>query len=149
MEKEKTLQEIIQEYSNPIQRIAFLKDNSDKVVKKGYSKNFTPAELQGYKEKLITLCDDIERLEDEKKSAMKQFKSDIDPLVDKRKEMIGNIRRKSKFVEEICYQFTDAKKRTTEFYNEDGECIESRPATADELSPTIYSINRATGTDDV
>lgn len=137
------------EYKDRNQRAAFLKDNCDKVIEKGYMKPFSPEELQGHKEELVSVCDDIERLEEEKKAAARQFKAEIDPLVDKRKEMVGNIRQKAKFVKEICYQFTDRDTRITEFYNEDGDCIESRPATADELAPNVFSINRATGTDDV
>lgn len=44
------------EYTDPEQRKRFLKDNSDAVVEKSYMKNFTPEQLQGFKEDLAECC---------------------------------------------------------------------------------------------
>lgn len=52
--------------------------------------------------------------------------------------MIGNIRSKAKIVTENCYQFTDREARITEFYNNEGDLIEARPATADELQLNMF-----------
>lgn len=150
------MKEVMKGCKNKLERIAFLKDNCDKVIEKSYSKNFTPAELQQYKEKLVEVCDKIDALEDKKKSTIKEFKLEIDPLNSKRKEMIGNIRSKAKLVTENCFQFTDREARVTEFYNDEGDCIEVRPATADELQVGLFTNLRpvitgkdvsATGTD--
>ena len=62
------------EYTNKMERIAFLKDNCDKVVEKSYSKAFKPEELQQYKEELVQVCDKIDSIEEEKKAAAKEFK---------------------------------------------------------------------------
>ena len=97
------MKEVMKGCKNKLERIAFLKDNCNKVIEKSYSKNFTPAELQQYKEKLVEVCDKIDALEDKKKSTIKEFKLEIDPLQSKRKEMIGNIRSKAKLVTEDCY----------------------------------------------
>ncbi len=56
--------------------------------------------------------------------------------------MVSNIRAKAEYVTEKCFRFTDQETKTTGFYNPDGILIESRPATADELEPTIYSVLR-------
>lgn len=132
------MKEVMKGCKNKLERIAFLKDNCDKVIEKSYSKNFTPAELQQYKEKLVEVCDKIDALEDKKKSTIKEFKLEIDPLQSKRKEMIGNIRSKAKLVTEDCYMFTDAETRTTSFYNDDGDLVETRQATADELQAYLF-----------
>lgn len=126
------------EYTNRMERIAFLKDNCDKVVEKSYSKAFKPEELQQYKEELVQVCDKIDSIEEEKKAAAKDFKLMLDPLQSKRKEMIGNIRSKAKIVTEDCFQFTDRDARITEFYNDDGDLVEARPATADELQLNMF-----------
>ena len=116
------------EYTNKAERIAFLKDN----------------------------CDKIDAIEEEKKATSKEFKLQLDPLQSRRKEMIGNIRSKAKLVTENCFQFTDREARVTEFYNDEGDCIEVRPATADELQVGLFTNLRpvitgkdvsATGTD--
>jgi hypothetical protein len=135
------------EYANKAEREDFLKNNCEKVEEKGYMKPFTPEQLQGHKENLANLSIKIEEVEDEKKATAKHFKSELDPLFEKRREMESNIRRKAEFVREICYKFTDFEAKETGYYNADGDLIECRPATADELQPTIFSISR-TGTND-
>ena len=103
--------ELGQEYKNPIQREAFLKDNCDGCEQKGYMK----------------------------------------PLQEQRKQMVSNIKAKAEYVTEICYRFTDQETKETGYYNKDGKLVESRPATADELQPTIFGVvrnlNQPTGTD--
>lgn len=72
--------ELGQEYKNPIQREAFLKDNCDGCEQKGYMKPYSPEELQGHKEKLANVSIEIEELENEKKEAMEIFKGKLKPL---------------------------------------------------------------------
>lgn len=76
------MKEVMKGCKNKLERIAFLKDNCNKVIEKSYSKNFTPAELQQYKEKLVEVCDKIDALEDKKKSTIKEFKLEIDPFAE-------------------------------------------------------------------
>lgn len=140
--------EIGKEYANKMQREAFLKDNCDKVEEKGYMKPFTPEELQGSKESLANVSIQIDEIEERKKEVAKEFKAELEPLVDERKEMVSNIRQKAKYVKEICFKFVDQESKETGYYNADGDLIESRPATADELNPTIFSLARKTGTHD-
>jgi len=136
------------EYANKAQREAFLKDNCEKVENKGYMKPFTPEQLQGHKENLAELSIQIEEIEDEKKASAKQFKMTLDPLFEQRREMVSNIRRKAKYVSELCYKFIDREERQTAYYNADGDLIELRPATADELQPTLFVGLQKTGTND-
>lgn len=140
--------EIGKEYKNPSQREAFLKDNCDKVEEKGYMKPYTPAELQGHKERLANLSIEIDEVEEAKKEAARAFKAQLEPLVDQRKQMVSNIRSKAEYVKEICYKFIDQEAKEAGYYNAAGDLIESRPATADELQPTLFSLARKTGTDD-
>ena len=134
------------DYENARDREAFLKDNCDKVEEKGYMKKFTTEELQGSKETLANISIKIDEIEEQKKEVSKEFKAELQPLVEERKEMVSNIRQKAKYVKEICYKFVDQEAKETGFYNADGDLIESRPATSDELQPTIFSMVRKTGT---
>lgn len=135
------------EYKNAREREAFLKDNCDKAEEKGYMKPYTSEELQGHKENLANLSIEIDEIEEEKKEASKAFKAQLDPLFESRKQMVSNIRSKAEYVKEVCFKFIDQNEKETGFYNADGDLIECRPATADELQPTIFSMARKTGTD--
>jgi hypothetical protein len=136
------------EYKNARDREAFLKDNCDKVEEKGYMKPYTPEELQGHKENLANVSIEIAEIEAEKKAQDAYYKGQLKPLNEQRSQMVSNIKSKSEYVKEICYKFVDQEAKETGFYNADGDLIESRPATADELQPTIFSMARKTGTND-
>ena len=136
------------EYKNARDREAFLKDNCDKVEEKGYMKPYTPEELQGHKENLANVSIEIAEVEAEKKAQDAYFKGQLKPLIEQRAQMVSNIKSKSEYVKEICYKFVEQEEKETGFYNADGDLVESRPATADELQPTIFSMVRKTGTND-
>jgi hypothetical protein len=136
------------EYTNKVQREAFLKDNCEKAEEKGYMKPFTPEQLQGHKESLAELSINIEEMEDEKKASAKHFKVVLDPLFVQRRLMVSNIRRKAEYVREVCYKFIDRDAKETGYYNADGDLIELRPSTADELQPTLFVGLQKTGTND-
>jgi hypothetical protein len=61
--------------------------------------------------------------------------------------MVSNIKAKAEYVKEICFKFIDQYEKMVGYYNANGDLIESRPATADELQPTLFSVIRKTGTD--
>lgn len=130
------------EIVNAAAREAYLKDNCDACEQKGYMKPYTPAELQGHKENLANLSINIMELEAEKKAAVATINGKLKPLLEQRNQMVGNIKAKSEYVTEICYKFTDQLSKETGYYNADGDLIECRPATADELQPTIFATLR-------
>lgn len=140
--------ELGQEYKNPIQREAFLKDNCDACEQKGYMKPYSPEELQGHKEKLANVSIEIAEIEAEMKQVQAEYKGKLKPLKESRSMMVSNIKSKAEYVNEVCYRFTDQDTKETGYYNKDGKLIECRPATADELQPNIFSIARKTGTND-
>ena len=130
--------ELGQEYRNPAQREAFLKDNCDACEQKGYMKPYTPEELQGHKENLANVSIEIAEIEAEKKQAEANFKGCLKPLKESRAIMVSNIKSKAEYVNEICYRFTDQETKETGYYNKEGILVECRPATADELQPTLF-----------
>lgn len=145
--------ELGKEFSSPIQRQMFLKDNCDAVEQKGYMKPYSPEELQGHKENLANVSIQIAEIEAEKKQADEVFKGQLKPLKEQRSQMVSNIKAKAEYVTENCYRFTDQETKMTGYYNADGDLIECRPATADELQPTLFPrpmniIKGKTGTDD-
>lgn len=135
------------EYTDPQKRKQFLADNADAVVRKTYMQRFTPEELQARKEELANVSISINDIESEKKDAMKEFKDRLDPLTEQRTILIGDIRRKAKEVTGDCYCFVNEEERMTYVIAENGECIEARPCTADELQKSVFQTLRATGTE--
>ncbi len=127
------------EIANAAQREAYLKDNCDACEQKGYMKPYTASELQGHKENLANVSIQISEIEAEKKAAIAGFNGQLKPLLEQRAQMVGNIKAKAEYVSEICYKFTDQLTRETGYYNAEGDLIECRPATADELNPTIFA----------
>lgn len=136
------------EYANAIQREAFLKDNCDAVENKGYMKQFTPEQLQGHKENLANISIKMSEIEAAKKQSDAYYKGELKPLHEERQQVIQDIKSKAKYVEEVCYKFVDQEAKETGFYNADGDLIEQRPATADEMQPTLFKITQKTGTDE-
>ena len=123
---------------NPIQREQFIKDNADKVENKGYMKPYTPEELQGHKEKLANVSIEIAEIEAEMKQVQAEYKGRLKPLKEARANMVSNIKAKAEYVNEVCYRFTDREEKQTGYYNANGDLVELRPATAEELQPTLF-----------
>lgn len=126
------------EYTDPEKRKRFLKDNADAVVNKSYMRQFTPEELQTRKKELANISITIMDIEEEKKCAMDVFKDRLKPIIDQRKTLIEDIRKKATLVTGVCYCFVSEEERMTYIINEDGDCIEAHPCTAEELQKTVF-----------
>ena len=124
--------------ANPIQREHFIKDNADKVEEKGYMKPYTPEQLQGLKEDLANISIEISEMESELKKVQTEYKGKLKPLKESRDKLVDNIKVKAEYVYELCYRFTDRDAKVTEYYNGNGDLVEIRPATAEELQPTLF-----------
>ncbi len=148
---EKTLGQDIKDVN---MRKRFLEDNSDQVVKKTYMKPYTGPELQGKKEDLASIEIEISELEAEKQSLLAGIKGKLKPLYEEKGMLVGNIKAKAELVTEECYRITDQEEGMTGFYNSDGNLIESRQATADEMQGCLFkkpniTVVKKTGTDDM
>ncbi len=136
--------------ANLVAREAFLKDNCDKVEEKGYMKPYTKEELQQRKEELANASIEIAEIEQEAKEQAAYYKGRLKPLKETRAQMVSDIKAKAEYVRENCFKFVDQEARETGYYNKEGDLIECRPATADELQQTVFGVLRSekTGTDD-
>lgn len=120
------------------ERKQFLLDNADEVVEMDYSKAFDADELAKKKTELAEKSIKINDL----KEAVKDYKAEVNlelkPLKEEVKVLLGDIKAKSRVVSEKCYKFVDEEDRMACFYNSEGVLVSSRPATKEELSPTIF-----------
>lgn len=140
------------EYTNPHERKAFLRDNCEVVVEKGYMKPFSPEKITELKETLSEISIEISEIEDAKDAAMADFKAQLKPRIVEKGKILRGIKERAEYVKEDCYKFIDMDDRTTGFYNSDGDLIESRPANPEELQISLFPRNRIaddrTGTND-
>ena len=67
-----------------------------------------------------------------------EYKGRLKPLKEARANMVSNIKAKAEYVTEPCYRFTDREEKQTGYYNANGDLVELRPATAEELQPTLF-----------
>lgn len=135
------------EYLNPRERRAFLEDNCDGVVEKGYMKSFSHDKITELKERLAETSIEIGEIEAEKKTMTAQYNAELKPLKEEKSSILRGIKERAEFVKEECFKFVDQEERMVGFYNSDGDLIESRPANPDELQATIFQLGRKTGTD--
>lgn len=142
--------ELGKDIANRVARAEFLKNNCDTCEKKSYMKPYTPEELQGLKEKLANTDMEISDLEAEFAKSKKEFKEEMNPLKDTHSFLLQNIKAKAQLVDEVCFKFVDVDERMTGYYNADGDLVECRPATADEMQPSLFPSQiklSSTGTD--
>ena len=136
-----------QEFSPGMARKSFLNDNADSVEKKGYMKKFTDEDIVDFKDNLSKTDIQINDIEEEKKEVVNVFKLKLKPLQTQRQKLLKDLKHKAEFVTEECYKFIDNETRMVEYYNVEGELIETRPANADELQRNIFQDIRKNGTE--
>ena len=123
-----------------------LADNCDAIEEMGYTRRFTPEELNERKEQLADASIEISEIEFEKKQANDGFKLRLKPLEEQKAVLLEELKNKSQFVKEDCYKFIDHDERMVGFYNSDGELISSRSIMPQEMQKTIF-FQKKTGTD--
>ena len=123
-----------------------LADNADAIEEIGYSRRFTPDELNERKEELADTSIYISEIDEEKKASDAEFKLRRKPLDERKATLIEELKTKSQFVREECYKFIFHEERMVGFYNQDGELVSSRTLMPQEMQRTIFSQMR-TGTD--
>ena len=124
-----------------------LQDNCDAVEEVGYTRRFTPEELNVCKEQLADLLILISDIESEKKDIDAEFKQRRKPLDERKTELISELKNKSEFVRQDCYKFINHDERIVGFYNSDGELVYTRAIMPQEMQKTIFTQMR-TGTND-
>ncbi len=119
-------------------RKQFLLDNADEVVEMSYSKSFDADELAKKKTELTEKSIKINDLNEAIKDYKEKVGLELKLLKEEVKILLGDIKAKSRIVTEKCYKIVDEDERMACFYNAEGVLVSSRPATKEELSPTIF-----------
>ena len=135
------------EDADPIQRKQLLIDNADDVVEMSYHKSFDSDQLANRKEDLVNTSIKIAELEKDIADYRAQVNEELKPLKKQRDQLISDLKSKGEDVFEKCYKMVNTEEKVAEFYNAEGYCIMTRPATRDELSPNIFRMSKAAAED--
>lgn len=123
-------------------RQQMLLDNADEVEEMDFNKSFSTDQLASLKEKLATLSIQITNLQEQLADYRADINAQLKPLKQKVSDIIGDLRAKSHLVHEKVYKFVDTEERLVTYYDKEGIFVSSRPATAKEMSPTVFSVLR-------
>ena len=133
--------------ADPIQRKQLLIDNADDVVEMSYHKSFDSDQLANRKEDLVNTSIKIAELEKDIADYRAQVNEELKPLKKQRNQLISDLKSKGEDVFEKCYKMVNTEEKVAEFYNAEGYCIMTRPATREELSPNIFRMSKAAAED--
>ena len=86
-------------------RKELLESNCDAIEELGYTRRFTPEELNERKEQLADASIAISEIEAEKKSVDAGFKLRLKPLESQKATLIEQLKTQTEYVHERCYKF--------------------------------------------
>ena len=124
------------------ERRKFLLDNADKVEEMSYHKRFESDQLAKKKTELSEVCIRINDLEEDIKDYRTKVGLELKPLKEQRTQLLEDIKSKGQLVTEKCFMFVEQKEKMVCFYNAEGVLVSSRPATREELQPTVFQVLR-------
>lgn len=133
--------------ADPIQRKQLLLDNADEVVEMSYHKAFDEDQMATRKEELVQSSIKIAELEKDIADYRAQVNEELKPLKKQRDQLISDLKSKGEDVFEKCYKMVNTEEKVAEFYNAEGYCIMTRPATREELSPNLFRMSKAAAED--
>ncbi len=128
-------------------RAQFIKDNCTAVETKSYMKQYSEEQMEEHRMRLAEAAIKLDDLEEENKALIEEFKERMKPLQEEKKKLLNAIRTRCEYVTETCFKYVDISERRTAYYNDNGENIEERNATIDELQVPMFSAQEMTGTD--
>ena len=136
------------------QRLQMLKDNCNKLLEDyGYDKPLSKDQLKSVKDKLSSASVELHDVQEEKKEADSDFNERIKNLKGTIAEQVKQLKTRTAYTCELCFEFLSREERKIGVYNKDGILIEERPATLKELRDPDdmfrqSPIARKTGTND-
>lgn len=122
------------------QRIQMLEDNASQVTKGKYTRRLTPAEKNIKRKRVCELDIELNDIEEELKAVREDFKERKTPLINEKSELLSDIKNGGVYVEGNLYKIVDRESKEVGYYNDEGELVEQRKMTKEDLQ---LSINEA------
>lgn len=134
-------EELFTEVEDLDKRKACLADNADGMEEVEYHKDFTEAELNQKKDKVIKAEIEIAHVQEKAKNTAAWYRDSIKRLQKTKENNLTAIQLKGEDVKENCYKYVDRDNRITGYYNDAGKLVKTRPAKADELQAPLFQRN--------
>lgn len=117
---------------SPIERLENFQANADGVQEKTYYEELTKEELIRKRAEFSGKSIDIARIKDRKKEAMDNFKAELKPIEIEASSLLSEIKTGHREKEGKVYKMVNLDNSEVGFYSEEGNLVESRPATLEE-----------------
>jgi hypothetical protein len=127
----------------PKERMMLLQDNAAKVEVTLYQKILSPEQLADRREDLADNMIKLNIKEDELNEIKGKFKVEMDPLKNKNKELLTEIKTKQQTIDGTLYHIPDYENKTMDTYDQEGIWITSRRLRPEENQGHIFSIKNA------
>lgn len=125
------------------ERTMLMQENAAKVEQTTYHRVLSPEELADRREDLADNCIKLNQKEDELKEVKDSFKLEMDPLKNKNKVLLTEIKTKQTTVDGTLYHMANHDEGFMETYDNDGYLISTRRLRPDERQGTIFSLAKA------
>jgi len=110
------------------------------VINDGYTKILKPDEVTERRKELSDVSIIINDIEEEKKEVIKEFKERLAEPISKKKELLNSIKHKSEYRKGNLFHIDDQENGFMYIFDENAECIESRPLRPNERQGRIKQI---------
>lgn len=125
------------------ERTMLMQENASKVEQTTYQRVLSPEELADRREDLADNCIKLNQKEDELKEIKDSFKIEMDPLKNKNKVLLTEIKTKQATVDGTLYHLANHDEGMMETYDAEGFLISTRRLRPDERQGTIFSLAKA------
>ncbi len=127
----------------PKERLMILQENAHKVEQTTYQKALSAEELAARREDLADNCIKLNKLEDDLKEVKDSFKLEMDPLKNKNKILLSEIKTKQTTCEGTLFHIGNFEDGMMETYDNEGYLISSRRLRPEEKQGNLYSLPKA------
>ena len=117
---------------SPEKRLDNFQANADGVEEKTYYEELTAEELIRKRAEFSGKSIDIARIKDRKKEAMDNFKAELKPIEIEASTLLAEIKTGHREKEGKVFKMINLDEGMVGFYTEEGNLIDSRPATMEE-----------------
>lgn len=125
------------------ERLVIMQENAHKVEVTTYQKALSSEELATRREDLADNCIKLNKLEDDLKEVKDQFKLEMDPLKNKNKVLLSEIKTKQTTVDGTLYHLSNHEDGMMETYDQDGYLVNSRRLRPEEKQGNVFSLPKA------
>lgn len=130
-------------------RRQMLADNCDETENITFTLDFSDEEMAEMRKELGELDIHIDEMDEARKAYIQQIKDELKPIKQRKKELIGDIRRGFQEVSENCFKFICREEGVIKYYRANGHLIKTRPIGAKDQQRTIIEeLRDKTGTFD-